>query len=404
MLNDFWLIVSIALLFIGLVASQGLLLVIGSLILIIWVTAKFWDRFAFRDVTHDRTLSHDRAFIGDTIDYTITLSNEKLLPLIWVDIQDPFPHGLELPGGNVRGRGIEISRDHRINTSLLPYQRVTWKYKIHCAARGYHRIGPATLRSGDMFGFTAAETSFPTVNHILVYPLVVDLKHLILPSEHPLGDTRGQRPIYEDASRFFGLRDYHPTDPMKRIDWKATARRSWLQTKVFEPVVSLNVLIALNANTGEYAWQGVNRRLFERAVTMAASVAQHCADRGFSFGLVSNAVAVYSGKWVNVHLSSSSTQIGQVLEALAMVGPYAIASLPEVLSTERNSLPPGTTVVIATSLVTTALAEEIREIKARGYQVIVVYTGDAGPDMDLPEVPVYLMGQVLEEHEPVLAK
>ena len=405
MLNDLWLLVSAILLFIGLVASQGLLLVVGSLVLIIWGVTKFWDRFAFREVSHSRSLSRWRAFVGDSLEYTVTLSNEKILPLIWVDIQDTFPAALELPGANLRGSGVELTKEHRITTSLLPYQRVSWRYNLRCRSRGYHRIGPARLRSGDIFGFTASEVSLTDVDHILVYPRTVDLRELVLPSEYPLGEARGQQPIYQDPSRFLGLRDYQPTDPMKHIDWKATARRSWLQTKMFEPVVALDVLIALNARTGEHAWQGSNRRLFERAVTVAASLAKHCSDSQYSFGLVSNAVAVYSGKWINVGFSSSDAQIGLVLESLAMAGPYAVASLPEVLRAERQSMPSGATVALVTSVLTRELADEIWEIKTRGYEVILFYAGDAEPGIDLPGVPVYRMGRALgelEDREPVL--
>jgi uncharacterized repeat protein (TIGR01451 family) len=406
MLNDLWLLVSGIVILIGLAASQGLLIVVGSLVIIVWLLTKFWDRHAFREVTHTRTLSSHRAFIGDRVEYTVTLSNEKILPLIWVDIQDTFPSDLGLPGASLRGSGSEVTKEHRITTSLLPYQRVSWKYNLQCNTRGYHRLGPARLRSGDIFGFTAAEVRFPGVDHILIYPRIVDLQQLILPSAHPLGEGRGQQPIYQDLSRFFTLRDYQPTDPMKHIDWKATARRSSLQTKIFEPVVSLNVLIALNARTGEYAWQGVNRRLFERAVTVAASVAKYCGDRGYSFGLVSNAVAVYTGRWVNIPLSSSETQIDLVLEALAMVGGYAVASLPEILRAERDSIPAGTTVALVTAAITSPLVDEILEIKGRGYQVVVFYAGDGGPEMSLPNVPIYLMGRALEgleKDEPVLA-
>ncbi len=405
MLNDLWLLISAILLFIGLVASQGLLLVVGSLVIIIWAVTKFWNRFAFREVSHRRELSRRRAFVGDTIEYTVTLANEKILPLIWVDIQDIFPNDLELPGANLRGGGLELTKEHRITTSLLPYQRVSWKYNLRCRSRGYHRIGPARLRSGDIFGFTSAEISFTDVDHVLVYPRTVDLRELVLPSERPLGEARGRQPIFQDPSRFLGLRDYLPTDPMKHIDWKATARSYLLKTKMFEPVVSLNVLIALNARTGEHAWQGTNRRLFERAVTVAASVAKHCSDREYSFGLVSNAVAVYSGKWINVGFSNSDAQIGRVLESLALTGPYAVTSLSEVLRAERRSIPSGTTVALVTSVLTRDLVNEIWEIKTRGYEVILFYAGDAAPGIELPGVTVYRTGRALgelEDREPVL--
>ncbi len=399
MLNDSWLIASAILLFVGLVASQGILLIVGSLVLIVWVLAKFWDRFAFKKVKHSREIARGRAFVGDSVEYSVTLANDKLVPLIWVDIQDTFPRQLDLPGATVRGTGMEVDREHRITTSLLPYQQVTWKYNLRCLARGYHRIGPVRLRSGDIFGFTAAETRFEGVDHILVYPRVIELKELLLPTEHPLGETRGQRPIYEDPTRFFGLRDYQPRDPMKHIDWKATARRSQLQTKVFEPVVSLNVLIAVNATTAEYAWQGTNRRLFERAVTVAASVASHCAQSGFEYGLISNGVAVYSGKWLSVPFGSSSHQLGLVLESLAMAGPYSVVSLSDVLQHERSALPPGATIVVITSILTRAMSDEISEMQARGYKVLVLYSGDGGPEIRLPGVQVYYLGRALEALE-----
>ncbi len=399
MLNDLWLLVSGILILIGLLASQGLLIVVGSLVVIIWLLTKVWNRYAFEDVTHSRTVSQGRAFIGDQVEYTVSLSNEKIIPLIWVDIQDNFPEDLELHGAQLRGSIGEGTRSHRITTSLLPYQRVSWKYTMRCTARGYHRIGPARLRSGDIFGFSAAEHYMTNLDHIMVYPRVLPLQDLILPAEHPLGEMKGPQPIYEDQSRFVGLRDYQPTDPMKRIDWKATARRAELQTKIFEPVVSLEVLVALNATTGEHAWQGSNRRLFERSVTVAASVANYCAERGYNFGLISNSVAVYSGKWINVPLSGAESQLGLVLEALALAGSYAVASLPDVLRAERGSFRPGSTVALVTSLMTAGLLDEISGLRTRGYRVIVFYSGDGGPRVNMGNIPVHLMGRALEAVE-----
>ena len=399
MLNDLWLLISFILVLVGLIASKWLLIVVGSLVIIIWLLTKFWNRFAFKKVTHTRSLSRHRAFVGDTLDYTVSLTNEKIVPLIWVDIQDSFPADLELNGASLRGSGAELTREHRITTSLLPYQRVSWKYSLRCDERGYHRIGPVRLRSGDIFGFTAAEVQMTDVEYLLVYPRIVDLDQLVWPAEHPLGESKGNLPIYQDSSRFIGLRDYDPSDPMKHIDWKATARRATIQTKKYEPVVALKVLIALNARTSEHAWQGANRRLFERAVTVAASVAKHCADQRFSFGLLSNGVAVYSGKWINLKIGNSTSQLDLVLEALAMAGQYAVASLPEVLRAERASMPAGTTVAIVTSLLTQALAEEIREIRSRGYQVVVFYSGDGGARIEMPGVRIFQAGRGLDTVE-----
>ena len=80
MLNDLWLLVSGIVILIGLLASQGLLIIVGSLVIIVWLLTKVWNRFAFQEVTHSRSLSQERAFIGDVVEYTVTLTNEKSSP------------------------------------------------------------------------------------------------------------------------------------------------------------------------------------------------------------------------------------------------------------------------------------------------------------------------------------
>ncbi len=407
MLNDLWLFISGLLVFIGLLASEGLLIIVGSLVILIWLATKLWDRFAFRKVSHSRRVARHRAFIGDTFEYTVTLRNDKVLPLIWVDIQESFPDGLDLAGAKLRANNIEGMRQHSITTSLLPFQQATWKYNLRCTARGLHRIGPVRVRSGDIFGFSASEARFEELEHVIVYPRVVDLEQLGLPFQHPLGEGRGRRPLFYDSSQFAGHRDYLPSDPMKHIDWKATARAPQIQTKLFAPVVSLNVLVALNAATSEEPWETSNRRLFERGVTVAASVASYAAKRGYSFGLVSNAVATYSAKYISVPLGAAPSQLPLVLESLAMAGPYVVTTLPEVLKGERDKLPAGATVVLVTAVVTPSLTREIAEMKERGYQLLLLYAGDGFPDLQVPDVEMYLVGPAVDKEaadEPVLAE
>ena len=406
MLNDLWVLISGIMIFIGLVASEGLLLVVGSLVIVVAIAARVWERYAFRSVSHSRSINRQRAFIGDTVGYSVSLDNDKLLPLIWVDIQDSFPHGLELAGATMRGTGLESNRQHTITTSLLPYQKATWKYSMKCSERGYHRIGPVRLRTGDIFGFSSAETSYTKFHHILVYPRVIDLEELLFPPEHPLGDVRSSKPLYFDTNRVVGQRDYQPRDPLKHIDWKATARTRRLQTKVFEPVVSLNMLIVMNGSSREYTWQGSSRRLFERTVTVAASAVALADRKGYSYGVVSNALASYTGKWINVPLGASSSQLPMALEALAMAAPYVVAPLSEVLNAERDSLPSGTTILLVTPYLGESLVNEITGIQDHGCPVMVLYAGDGLPERALGDIRVIPMASILdplEEHEPVMA-
>ena len=397
MRHELWPLVCGLLILIGLLTSSGLLLVVGSLVAVVWVAARLWERQGFRRVTYSRELGYRRAFIGDTLDYTVVLSNDKPLPLIWVEAQDPFPEGLELTGAVVRGATLETNRHHSISTSLLPYQRATWKFPMRCVRRGYHRIGPVRMRSGDIFGFSSTETRRTDVENLLVYPRIVDIEGLLTPPQSPFGLTRGRLPLYHDTNRVRGQREYRSADPMKHIDWKATARAGVLQTKTFDPAVSMNMVVAMNGSTSDFVWQGTNRRLFERTVTAAASTASAADRLGYTFGLISNAVASYSGKWLSVPPGAATSQLTLTLEALAMAAPYVVAMLPDVFRAERDRLPPGATVVYVTAVVTPSVPEQLREISERGFRVLVLYAGDGEPPESVSEFPVTGIAHLLDE-------
>ena len=397
MRHELWPAISGLLVFVGLLASSGLLLVVGSMVAVVWMTARLWERYCFRKVSFERKVGRRRAFIGDTIDYSVSLTNDKALPLIWVEAQDPFPEGLELRGAVVRGANLEANRHHSITTSLLPYQRATWNFKMRCVRRGYHRIGPVRMRSSDIFGFSATETRLTTVNDVLVYPRVIDLEQLAIPPQHPFGSSRGGMPLFHDTSRARGTRDYYPEDPLKHIDWKASARARRLQTRIFEPSVSMNIVVAMNGSTSDYVWLGTNRRLFERAVTAAASVVALADRRGYSYGLISNAVASYSGKWLSVPVGASSQQLTLALEALAMAAPYVVSMLPNVFRAERDNLPPGATVIFITAALTDTIPEQLAVFAERGYRISVIYAGDGGAPEQIGDVPVINIGHLLDE-------
>lgn len=397
MRHELWPVVSGLLVFVGLLVSSGLLLVVGSMVAVVWMTARLWERYCFRKVSYERKVGRRRAFIGDSIDYSVSLTNDKPLPLIWVEAQDSFPEGLELQGAVVRGASLETNRHHSITASLLPYQRATWNFKMRCVRRGFHRIGPVRMRSGDIFGFSATETRLNAVNDVLVYPRVMDLERLTTPPRHPFGSSRGGLPLFHDTSRARGTRDYQPEDPLKHIDWKATARARRLQTRIFDPSVSMNIIVALNGSTSDYVWLGTNRRLFERAVTAAASAVALADRRGYSYGLISNAVASYSGKWLSVPVGASSQQLTMTLEALAMSAPYVVSMLPDVFRAERDNLPLGATVIFVTAALTDSVPEQLLVFSESGYRTSVIYAGDGEAPEQVGNAPVTNIGHLLDQ-------
>ena len=90
-----------------------------------------------------------------------------------------------------------------------------------------------------------------------------------------------------------------------------------------------------------------------------------------------------------------------------MAAPYVVAPLSEVMNAERDSLPPGTTVILITPSVSDALLDDIAGIRGHGFPVLVLYAGNGVPEEDLGDLTVIPMASILdplEGHEPFMAK
>jgi uncharacterized protein (DUF58 family) len=182
--------------------------------------------------------------------------------------------------------------------------------------------------------------------------------------------------MLEDPSRTVGIRDYHPEDSFRRIHWKATARRQDLQVRVYEPTTSHNLVIFLNVATLPKHWQGINPLLLERAISVAASIAQHAVEDRYIVGLVANGSIPHSDQPIKVLPSRRPDQLARLLEALAAVTSFATASIEALLLAESPRLPWGATLVVVTAVVTDELVAGLVRLREAGRRLVLVSLED----------------------------
>ncbi len=257
-------------LLVGLVVRQPALVVLAFLLLLGGGVAALWGRWSLVGVEYEREFPQRRAAWGEEVEFLVRVTNRKALPLAWLEIDEELPLKLqpvdfELRQSHLIGVGY-LSR----NTSLRWYERATWRYRVRCTARGYYKVGPVTLTSGDLFGLFRSERHQESFDRLLVYPRVFSLARLALPARQPFGELRGTERLFEDPMRAVGARDYRPSDPLKRIDWKASARRMALQVRVYEPTTTYQLVIFLNVSTLPYSWQGHDPERLEAVISTAA--------------------------------------------------------------------------------------------------------------------------------------
>lgn len=395
----YWPQLTLVLFVLGVAVSSGPVIGLAIFLAAAAGLAQLWSKHAMDRVRYERIIPENHAFQGEGLTLTLRLINDKLLPIPWIEVRDSLPENAidaEEPTSPTGAPGyVYLTR----STQLGWYERINWPLQLQTPQRGFFRLGPARMATGDMFGFNPVTQDTDEHDSFIVYPRVYTLPELGLPAERPFGEIKGRQRIFEDPGRIAGIRDYQPGDPMRRIDWKATARRGTLQSKVYEPSATMHLLIALNVHTMSASWQGFQPEVLERVLSAAASIARHGFEGGYAIGLVANGSYAESDRPMRVPVGRRSDQLLRVLEALAVIHPLTLASLETVIDREAARFPYGATLVCVTSRMDESLSASLQRVASAGHTVTVVSLSDEEMEGQLPGIRVYSIASVMRSLE-----
>lgn len=349
----------------GMLALAGLILATAGF-------TKLWAAICLKKVECLRVLDKNRAFPGNCVEVKLAISNRKLLPLLWIQIDEQIPlamaqdHTLE----PCEQRGFGLSRTI---TSISGYSKVHWAYPLICKKRGYYPLGALKLVSGDLFGFLTRTQHLQTDDAVIVYPEIYPIQGQYFPSHSPLGESKADQNIFHDPSRVVGLRDYTHHDSLRHVHWKASARQQHLQVKVFESTVTIKTAVFLSV--GSFQTNEYFDDCFELAVSAAASIAMALVERKSHVGLYANTRQVVSGDPVSLPPGSSPRHLIQVLETLAKCQAAAHGSFKELIETGYSTLVSGCTLVVIIAAPDQETEDVLLSMKAAGYKIMILVAG-----------------------------
>ncbi len=389
MFNENWIGLAIFAILLGLASQQSGLVVIAILVLVAAAAGWTWNKYCLQSIEYRRSFSERRAFLGETVDLGLQVTNRKLLPVAWLRIEDEYPLQVTMLDGVVQpSTKPDVGLLSNL-ASLRWFERAGWQYRVRCDERGFYAFGPVHLQAGDLFGLFESRVDCPGQDWLIVYPEVRPIEVLSFPPKEPFGEVKAVQRIFEDPSRAVGVREYEADDSLRRIHWKATARRQTLQVKVYEPTTSHQLVIFLNMATLPKHWQGTIPELLERAVSVAASIANHATEKRLQVGLLANGSWPQSDQPLKVLPSRSPDQLTHILEALAAVSALPTISIEDLLNNESARLPWGATLVVVTAVVTEELLLVMSGLQAAGRRMVLVRLDDGPLPLEVPKIAVH---------------
>lgn len=376
MFNENWVALAIFAALVGLLFQQSGLLAIAVLVLVAAQAGKWWNKHSLQGIEYERTFSERRAFLGETVDLTLQVTNRKFLPISWLKVDDEYPLQITVLDGETQpSTKPEVALLSSV-MSLRWFERVRWQYRLRCDKRGVYAFGPVHLQSGDLFGLFNSQEEREKLDWLIVYPEVRPIQFLPLPPKEPFGKVKTRQWIFEDPCRAVGIRDYGTKDDLKRIHWKATARQQKLQVKVYEPTTTYQLVIFLNMTTLPKPWHGTIPELLERAISVAASIASYAVQKRFQVGVLANGCWPHSDQALKVLPGRSPDQLTRILEALAAVSAMPTVSIEGLLHQESARLPWGATLLVVTAIVSEELLAVMTRLQAAGRRMVLVRLDD----------------------------
>jgi uncharacterized protein (DUF58 family) len=162
---------------------------------------------------------------------------------------------------------------------------------------------------------------------------------------------------------------------LKTVDWKATARMHSLHVRTYEPSSTHTVVLVVAVDTMTPHWEAYLSSDLERVITAAASVAAYAVGMQYAVGLFSNDMPTLADKPMTVPPSNGPEQMATLLEALAMIRPYALAPMSKQLPENSRRFPLGASLVVCTSFLPPEFVDTLNELRSRGFRIVVMYVG-----------------------------
>jgi uncharacterized protein (DUF58 family) len=361
----------------GLATGRDLFFNITYMLALLLIASFFWAYSNMNWLYISRVTRTRRTQVGRPLEERFTIRNSSILPKLWLEVRDY---------STLHGHFAS-----KVVNSLGSRSGFTWRVNTVCRIRGRYRLGPIKLRTSDPFGLFPMERDIEATTNVVVYPLTADVHQFALPvGMLPGGDALRRRTHYVTTNAA-GVRDYAPGDSFSRIHWPSTARRNRLIVKEFELDPLADIWLVLDmaifshvsaiqdsddpTSVTDYhhwlLWKDDDYQLpdatEEYTVTVAASLAQYFLRRDRAVGLLANGQSHEV-----IQPDRGERQLNRLLETMAVLRAEGQVSVQDMLDTESQLLPRGTTVIVITPTTHEAWATSARQLSRRGLRVVSI--------------------------------
>jgi uncharacterized protein (DUF58 family) len=296
-------------------------------------------------------LDRDRAVEGDLV--TITIDLQARAPIERLELHIPLPDALVLEEGA-----------SPLTLRLAWDEERTLELKARCTRWGAYVIGEVFLRAHDRLDLFGYEGTVDRRLPLKVYPRAEELRSLIAPLETQVFTGNQVARAKGEGIEFADLRRYEYGDSLRRINWRASARRNELWVNEMHPERNTDVIVFLDTFVEA---REEKESTLDVAVRAAATLADRYLERKDRVGLLT------FGGYLNWLLPGSGiVQLYRIIDSLLdteIILSYAWKGVDVI---PARTLPPKALILAVSPLLDERAVTTLLDLRARGFDLAVI--------------------------------
>ena len=260
--------------------------------------------------------------------------------------------------------GLVAEAPNPILIHLSPGERRELEVPIRCAHWGTYEVGSVVWRARDPFGLFVYEGTIASGHRLKVYPRGETLQRLLRPLETQAFSGNQVARSRGEGIEFADLRPFTYGDQVRRVNWRATARRGEPWVNETHPERNSDIVIFLDTFAEA---RRPDLGTLDIGVRAAASLAALYLREKDRVGLVSFGGVL---NWLTV--TSGTAQLYRIVDSLLdseILLSYAWKDLDVI---PPRTLPPRALVFAFSPLLDERAVGALLDLRARGFDLAVI--------------------------------
>jgi uncharacterized protein (DUF58 family) len=290
-------------------------------------------------------------------------------PAEWLELELVVPEGLTLVG--------DVGRTA---FRLAAGASRRFDYELDCTRWGAYRVGLVDVRARSAFGLLSMTGRIDAVLPLRAYPRRERLLRVVQAHETtPFSGSQVSRAKGEGIE-FADIRPFAPGDRVRRVNWRASARRDRMYVNESHPERASDVILFIDSFVEA---RGPAEGTIDQAIRAATSLAEAYLERRNRVGLVSFGGTL---RWLSPAMGlRQQYRIVDALIETELARSYLLTTVDVI---PRRVLPPQALIVALTPLLDQRTINALLDLRARGFDLAVVdvspipYAADAGDTGD----------------------